>query len=137
MAAGFFGPHTTDCALSSRARHLYFVLDPVEVRALWFSLGTILQILDRARAAKAHAVIRCIREAIERHVPAFTSELSVEMGFHESTVRSQVANPAFDPVDDWLRCDSARRRNAAGCSRKCSIRDRQWHDAQTANSSRL
>jgi hypothetical protein len=99
VAAGFFGPHTTDCALTSRAGHLYFVLDPVEVRALWFSLGTILEILERAKAEKAQTVIRCIREAIGRHVPAFSSELSVAMNFHESNVHWQVANPTFDPVE--------------------------------------
>jgi hypothetical protein len=99
VAAGFFGPQTTDCALSSQARHLYFVLDPVEVRALWFSLGTILQILERAKAEPAQRVIRCVREAIERHVPAFASDLSVAMDFHETAVRSQVVNPTSDPVE--------------------------------------
>jgi hypothetical protein len=99
VAAGFFGPHTTDCALSSRARHLYFVLDPVEVRALWFSLGTILAILERARADRAHLVLQRIRNAIAPYVPAFSSEITVGLDFHETTRRSQVANPVLDPVE--------------------------------------
>jgi hypothetical protein len=78
---------------------LYFVLDPVEVRALWFSLGTILAILDRAQAERAQGVIRCIRDAIERHVPAFASDVTVGLDFHESARRSQIANPTLDPVE--------------------------------------
>jgi hypothetical protein len=81
VAAGFFGPHTTDCALSSRAQHLYFVLDPIEARALWFSLGTILAILECAQAKKAEAVVRSIRDAIQRHVPAFASDISLGLDF--------------------------------------------------------
>jgi hypothetical protein len=99
VAAGFFGPHTTDCALSSRAQHLYFVLDPVETRALWFSLGTIRAILERAQAEKAQAVVRCIRDAIQRHVPAFASDIAVGLDFHESARHSQIANPTLDPVE--------------------------------------
>lgn len=99
VAAGFFGPHTTDCALSSRAQQLYFVLDPVELRALWFSLGTILVILDRARAAEARGVVHSIRAAVEPHVPAFTSDINVGFSYHDGAGAPQLVNTTLDPVE--------------------------------------
>ncbi|HXG89480.1 MAG TPA: hypothetical protein VNJ02_14215 [Vicinamibacterales bacterium] len=98
VAAGFFGPHTIDCALSSRAQYLYFVLDPIEARAMWFSLAMILAILESAQAKHAETVVRSIREVILRHVPAFASDISVGVDFQYSISQSQLANPTLDPV---------------------------------------
>lgn len=99
VAAGFFGPHTTDCALSSRARHLYFVLDPIEARALWFSLGVVASILERAQARHAGAAVQCIRDAIQRHVPAFASEISIGLELADNAGHWKAANPSLDPVE--------------------------------------
>jgi hypothetical protein len=99
VAAGFFGPQTTDCALSSRARHLYFVLDPIEARALWVSLGVVASILERAQARRAAAVVHCIRDAIQRHVPAFASEISISLELADNAGHCRAANASLDPVD--------------------------------------
>lgn len=98
VATGFFGPSTLDCALASRARHFYLVVDPIEVRALWFSLGTIIAILNRAQLVESHAALVRIREAIHRHVPAFVSDLIIGLTFDENVARSQSVNVSLDPV---------------------------------------
>lgn len=98
VATGFFGPATLDCVLGSRARHFYLVVDPIEVRALWFSLGTIIAILDRAQVIESHAALLRIREAIQRHVPAFVSDLIIGLSFDDNVARSHSVNVSLDPV---------------------------------------
>lgn len=98
VATGFFGPATLDCALASRARHLYVVADPIEIRALWFSIATVMSILERAHATDSYTALLEIRDSIQRHVPAFASDLVVGLSFDENVARAQSVNLSLDPV---------------------------------------
>jgi hypothetical protein len=77
VATGFFGPQTLDALLSSRAQHLYLVLDPIEVRALWFAIGTILSILERAHSVEAHRAVLSVRDAIQNDPTACETSSTV------------------------------------------------------------
>ena len=99
VATGFFGPQTLDAVLSSRARHLYLVVDPIEVRALWFSINTILSILERANDQSAHRAVLSVREEIQRHVPAFVDDIVLNLDFRESVLRSRAVDPVLEPVE--------------------------------------
>ena len=98
IAAGFFGPLTIDSLLASRAANLYFIVDPIELRALWFALGNLLMILQRIKSLETYGTILGIRNAIQQQVPAFVSELSMTLSLQECDGISRSFDPALDPV---------------------------------------
>jgi hypothetical protein len=99
VTTGFFGPATLDNALGTRARNLCFIVDPLEARAIWFGLRRLISILDRIGASDSQPVLRTVQEAIERYVPAFATDVTIDWRFESAAAASGFVNHLTDAVE--------------------------------------
>ena len=92
VVAGYCGPATLDAILVSEARHVHFVIDPIEARVAWFTARRMAEYLESKGLAPYALPLRALMSGLETHVPAFSDKIEVPVALGAT-------DSQFNPVE--------------------------------------
>jgi hypothetical protein len=81
VVTGYFGSNTLDAILASEARHVHFVVDPIEARAAWFGARKMAEYLESRGLAPYSQALRSLMSGVETHVPGFAELIDLPVTF--------------------------------------------------------